>query len=318
MMIDGYAVWLFVHLGSAINTTLHEDYASIVAMRDFKDHVFRIDQALLVHHAGGVTLQSTRSIVDEQASLCHGNVDAKLKTITEREAADQLKAQNNAFLATVAMTFSSSSSTDARLEPALLKVLGAASLIQNINERPMTQKDHRARETANWSTRIMLLAMSVALPLELFFAYRLGETVLRPVQRSTESARALGEGNLDQVLPVTSHDELGQLADAFNSMVGKLRLYLPENFEQANGSLMRFSVTDHGPGIPVVERERVFEKLHRLPGELKEGAGLGLAICREIVRAHDGEIHGVKAPGGRGSEFFFTLRAMSQTALQLS
>ncbi len=63
------------------------------------------------------------------------------------------------------------------------------------------------------------------MPLGLYFAYRLGGIVLRPIQRLTESARELGEGNLDQVLPVSSRDELGQLADAFNKMAGKLRLY---------------------------------------------------------------------------------------------
>ena len=89
----------------------------------------------------------------------------------------------------------------------------------------MTQKDHRARETAGQSTRVMLLAIAVALPLELFFAYRLGGAILRPIQRLTESARDLGEGNLDQVLPVNTRDELGQLAEAFNKMAGKLRLY---------------------------------------------------------------------------------------------
>ncbi len=87
----------------------------------------------------------------------------------------------------------------------------------------MTQKDHRARETARQSTRIMLLAIAAALPLGLYFAYRLSGVVLRPIQRLTESARELGEGNLDQVLPVSSRDELGQLADAFNKMAGKLR-----------------------------------------------------------------------------------------------
>ena len=89
----------------------------------------------------------------------------------------------------------------------------------------MTQKDLRARSTAVESTRVMLLAIGAALPLGLFFAYRLGGTILRPIQRLTESARDLGEGNLDQVLPVSGHDELGQLANAFNKMAGKLRLY---------------------------------------------------------------------------------------------
>ncbi len=59
--------------------------------------------------------------------------------------------------------------------------------------------------------------------------------------------------------------------------------------------------------IPANQLPRVFEKFHRLPGESREGAGLGLAICREIVRAHDGRIGVASTPGGRGSEFFFVL-----------
>ena len=92
----------------------------------------------------------------------------------------------------------------------------------------MTEKDQRARETARRSTRVMLLAMLAALPIGLYFAYRLSGVVLRPIQRLTDSARELGEGNLDQVLPVQSRDELSQLADAFNKMAGKLRP-LPAN-----------------------------------------------------------------------------------------
>ena len=61
------------------------------------------------------------------------------------------------------------------------------------------------------------------------------------------------------------------------------------------------------PGCRPPSARRVFDKFYRLPGEPREGAGLGLAICREIVRAHEGEIGVVAAPGGRGSEFFFKL-----------
>ena len=39
----------------------------------------------------------------------------------------------------------------------------------------------------------------------------------------------------------------------------------------------------------------------------RRGQGWGLAICREIIRAHDGRIGVTAAPGGRGSEFFFVL-----------
>jgi len=76
---------------------------------------------------------------------------------------------------------------------------------------------------------------------------------------------------------------------------------------QGEDAGIRFSVIDHGAGVPVAERERIFEKFYRVPGEQREGAGLGLAIAREIVKAHHGRIGVVDAPGGRGSEFFFVL-----------
>ena len=58
----------------------------------------------------------------------------------------------------------------------------------------------------------------------------------------------------------------------------------------AAGSRARIIVSDDGPRIPVEERERVFERFHRLLGTGAEGSGLGLAIVRDIASLHDAEI----------------------------
>jgi two-component system sensor histidine kinase TctE len=50
------------------------------------------------------------------------------------------------------------------------------------------------------------------------------------------------------------------------------------------------AVEDSGSGIPEAEYERVFERFYQLPGDLREGNGLGLAIVREIARQHGGEV----------------------------
>ena len=53
------------------------------------------------------------------------------------------------------------------------------------------------------------------------------------------------------------------------------------------------SVTDDGPGIPAEDRERVFDRFTRIDsgrGRDSGGAGLGLAIVRELVRAHGGTV----------------------------
>lgn len=52
----------------------------------------------------------------------------------------------------------------------------------------------------------------------------------------------------------------------------------------------RVSISDDGPSIPVEERQRVFERFHRLLGSHTDGSGLGLAIVREIAALHQAEV----------------------------
>jgi signal transduction histidine kinase len=63
-------------------------------------------------------------------------------------------------------------------------------------------------------------------------------------------------------------------------------------------------VCDQGPGIPDSKHETVFEKFYKSGS--KEGAGLGLAICKSIIEAHGGVI-GVRSGGEQGSCFYFRL-----------
>lgn len=72
-----------------------------------------------------------------------------------------------------------------------------------------------------------------------------------------------------------------------------------------NGAL-RVTVEDRGPGISPEDARRVFDKFFRSASAPVGGVGLGLAICRAIVRLHGGEI-GVSARDGGGSTFAFTI-----------
>jgi signal transduction histidine kinase len=76
-----------------------------------------------------------------------------------------------------------------------------------------------------------------------------------------------------------------------------------------NGSEAGLSVRDTGPGIPSSMRTRIFERFVRADaarGSERGGAGLGLAISREIVEAHGGRIW-IEPNTDRGSTFTFAL-----------
>lgn len=74
------------------------------------------------------------------------------------------------------------------------------------------------------------------------------------------------------------------------------------------------AVRDFGPGVPPSERQRLFEKFARLStAGGTRGSGLGLYICRQIIRDHDGELLADWPPGG-GSLFSFELPAVGSRA----
>jgi two-component system sensor histidine kinase KdpD len=75
------------------------------------------------------------------------------------------------------------------------------------------------------------------------------------------------------------------------------------------------SITDNGPGLPPGAEKAVFEKFMRGQKESKiPGVGLGLAICRSIVEAHQGRIWAENVPTG-GARFVFTLPLGTPPAL---
>jgi signal transduction histidine kinase len=64
-------------------------------------------------------------------------------------------------------------------------------------------------------------------------------------------------------------------------------------------------VEDEGPGIPLEERQKVFERFYRLVESRASGSGLGLSIVQRIVELHDGHIV-IEDAGGGGTRISVT------------
>ena len=124
------------------------------------------------------------------------------------------------------------------------------------------------------------------------------------VTRAVGKARPVLEGSGHAVTLRLSDAEVPVLADALrieqvldNLLENAARYSAPDAAVEisllAEEGHAILSVTDRGDGIPAAELERVFEPFYRGSNATRSGirgAGLGLAICRGIVEAHDGKI----------------------------
>jgi signal transduction histidine kinase len=75
------------------------------------------------------------------------------------------------------------------------------------------------------------------------------------------------------------------------------------------GGFLDIEVADTGIGIPPEEQEKIFERFYQVesgPKRRYEGTGIGLAIVRDILRLHGGNIR-VQSTPGQGSTFEFSL-----------
>lgn len=232
LCMGGYAVALFTHLGSAVDVILRENYRSVVAAQNMKEAGERMDSALFFTLTG----ESDRAhkMFDENLPVFEENLKVELNNITlpgEREAADKLNALHQRYLGQAREFFAQEDIAARRkmyfdqMLPIFTEIKNTAQGILDLNQNNMLRADREARSLSGRSTRYMIFAVLAGLAVALFFGSRLQRSILKPIQAVTGSARELGEGNLDQVVPVVSHDEMGELADAFNKLAAKLRTY---------------------------------------------------------------------------------------------
>ena len=106
--------------------------------------------------------------------------------------------------------------------------------------------------------------------------------------------------------PVSVDGEERLLRRALRNLLENARRYgggeIRVDLEDKGAAGVQIRVTDNGPGVPEAYRERIFEPFFRLPGHAERagGVGLGLALVRQIVERHHGQIRCVRPPEGGG------------------
>jgi K+-sensing histidine kinase KdpD len=124
------------------------------------------------------------------------------------------------------------------------------------------------------------------------------------------------EVKIDEQLPAVRVDERA-VSEVVYTLVDNAAKYSPPGTKikisaGLNDGMIEMAVEDEGEGVPVKLRERVFDKFFRATrdGDVStqpSGTGMGLAIAKGIVEAHEGKIWIESPSSGRGSRIVFTL-----------
>jgi len=128
------------------------------------------------------------------------------------------------------------------------------------------------------------------------------------------------EVSLPAVLPKVAGDAV-RTRQVLTNLVDNAIKYSPHGGRielgvEVNDECVRFTVRDEGLGIPLGEQTRIFEKFYRLDPDQRGGiggSGLGLYICRELVRSMSGRIW-VDSDPGKGATFVFELPVAERLA----
>jgi signal transduction histidine kinase/HAMP domain-containing protein len=240
-LLGGAAMALLYHLGGRIDAILRENYESVVYMERLNEALERIDSSF--QFAIALQDKAQQQYADNWNAYrkwLHGE-EQNITEPGEAELVDRLQAltasyrqKGDAFYAKPADDPRRRQDYfgDGGLLDTFKQIKGVSQDILVLNQTSMVNASRQARRTARDSMVGFSFGLAAVASIAVWLAWRTARAIVRPIQAVTHSARAIGAGNLDQVLPVTSMDELGQLAETFNLMARQLRHYRQTNYSR--------------------------------------------------------------------------------------
>ena len=235
-----YAIFLFSRLGGAIDVILKENYLSVVASQNMKESSERMNSGLLL--ALGGEEEKGKLLFEQNVPVFKKNLVLEAGNITlpgEGDLEKKVQQLHGTYLDMATKFFALNASDPARrtlyfnqLQPLSAAITDNANRILEMNQENMVAANNVARRQGHKASQYMIVTLAIGFIVATGVTYWLSRSIVRPVQMLTESAQQLGSGNLDQHVTVSSQDEVGQLAEAFNKMAAKLRAYRQSTTEQ--------------------------------------------------------------------------------------
>ncbi len=238
LAIGVYAIVLFSRLAGSVDTAVTENYRSIMAAQAMSLALAAMERE--VWAAAGAR-NADNQVFEGHQKRFEENLAWQLKRMwLPGEAAlnQQLTTNYLAFQAAMATLGSFSRPESQRqfyqqqVVPSVLTIDVTLGKIRDLNHQAILKTSENIQVINRHITYLMVIGVAAAFMVSAFASLHLARAILQPIQLLTKATREIGQGNLDQIVPVVSNDELGELANAFNKMAGLLKAYRQSTTEK--------------------------------------------------------------------------------------
>ena len=320
---ESIAQWVFDHGHKAgLRTDAHADATALyIPLRGARETF-----GVLAILPDAVSNVENRIFAPEQQQLLEVFAGQTALAI-ERTLSQRSAEETRVHMQTEQMRSSLLSAMSHDLRTPLASITGAASTLRSQNDRlPLETKQELLESISDEAERLSrlvgnLLDMTrfesggVELRRDLYPLEEIVGTVLQRMEPQLEGRTVITD--LADNLPMVFVDDV-LLGQVLWNLLENAAKYTPPGsplelaaFDEQEAVIIE--VRDRGPGIPLGEEERIFEKFYRGKSDHIRGAGLGLPICRAIVQAHRGTIQALGRQGG-GTTFRISLPSESKMA----
>jgi NtrC-family two-component system sensor histidine kinase KinB len=237
-------VWAFINLwqlGQASDAILRENYKSILAAENMVYAIERQDSAILLVFAG-YEEEGWKQFRENEREFFQWLARAKDNITLEGEAkiVNMIETEYLKYLNHVSQLRPISTTGPRKrgpfyhetILPSFLSVRNTCIRLREINQQNMFQVSDRARYISKRAIWSMATIGIVAVGIGIGFSLLLSNLLTKPVRQMADATQKIVEGNYDVQISAHSSDELGRLAEEFNSMTKKLKGFHDLNIEQ--------------------------------------------------------------------------------------
>lgn len=238
--IGVYAIVLFSHITTNIDITVTQNYRSVRAAQQMKLSLRRMEEGVLLamddnnKGLGGAVFEENRKLFEDAMHRQLSGAKGGTETNLNQQLTSNYAAFKQAGLGILAINdrAAQGDAFQKKLMPGLLKIDQLLEEILKLNNEAMLSITPNVEKITRDATRLMIVCIVVAMSIASYACYKLARSIVVPIQQLTRATAELGKGNLEQPVPVTARDELGDLAESFNKMAAQLRAYRQSTTEQ--------------------------------------------------------------------------------------